>query len=169
MRSIHFFYFPREIRDEIYDYALRYEKPLRYLLAGTHEGPPRSGFYTSADGQTEYDHIGYVNRQLWRETAGLEVENNTLIFATPLLKADTEEFNAVTAWSQPDGSTLFLKFLQNLHSAWILRLQDIHITIHPYDEDEEDEGTIGSLKFSSADIQAYGRKAIDAWTSSDQR
>lgn len=166
MCSIHFLNLPRELRDDIYSYALQHEKPLQYLPVDAKWERHKPGSYTSTNSPTEYNQIKYANRQLWMETAGLEVRCNTLVFSRLPWKANTEEVSALEAMSHSDGLTLFLGYLRELHQKWISYLQEVRIVSQPRNEDE---GTESFLVFSTADIQAYSRRrrASDSWTVSD--
>jgi hypothetical protein len=128
-----FFGLPRELRDEIYRHLLQHEEPLQYLPVSAQKKGHRAGFYTSADNPKEHNQIKYVNKRLWKETAGLEVKHNALLFCTQL-EANTEQqldlqHDAVApeVTSQTEGLTLLLNFLQDSHTEWILRLRNIYV------------------------------------------
>jgi hypothetical protein len=115
------FKLPGELRNRILEYALTSSEPLRYN--SPMGSSSRSSFYvslTKPDGTMishEFNVIKYVNRQLYAETAGLEIKLNTLHFS----------FQIGIEWSPAQHFFSFICFLAPTKRMWLR-----HVVVHNY-------------------------------------
>jgi hypothetical protein len=126
--------------------VLEQDEPLQYLpqylSMSPQENGYRSGFYTSANiSPVEHNQLKYVNTQLWKETAGLEVEHNALLFCSQPAQMETEQrlnlqdtvappqstSHEGSTSQEPGGLTLLLNFLRSSHPGWNSRLRKIYV------------------------------------------
>jgi hypothetical protein len=106
-RKITFCNLPGEIRNLIYGFALTDDDPLHHRVVRS-----REGFYNSECNSEakEFNQLQYVCKQLRKETAGLELRHNDLVFYGE------------------DGARRFQDFAQSLLPPWRARLRNIFIT-----------------------------------------
>jgi hypothetical protein len=121
---------PRELRDQIYTYALYEPTGLHYRRSGTYKAEFTT--QTCSDG-LEYNQLQYTSRQLRHETLHLDRTLNTLIFQhTPTPQSrDGDDGEGNEESGKPvlkDPAVQFMGFLDTCSQASRLRLR--HIRLH---------------------------------------
>lgn len=130
----------------VYAMALSHDKPLRYLSKSRRNKRHKPGFYELDTESTEFNQIKFVSKQLWRESAGLEVKHNKLLFCTQPASTIIRRkwsFNMAAAVKHgpdtDDGTALLLRFINSCHPSWTSSLRKIYVRSAPEPCKEEDE------------------------------